>query len=260
MLAAELYAIFKAVVLYVKSNMNEIDNIVIFTDSKTATSLIVSPTGSYTQLVRNIQQELSQINSISTRVRIQWIRAHCGIKGNEIADEAAKMAHNNNSVEELWYSYEEMLGLLKVGLKQRWNENWQRKVNETKIGEHTLGIFKSVNNVMHIKENNRRICVVINRLQLGHVGVKSYLHRFNMSDTSLCSKCKTPETIEHFLLVCSLYSKERLELMRALFNEKIYQITLETLLGGGNFNLKTKQFIRRTLIKFLRSTGRKDDL
>ena len=54
------------------------------------------------------------------------------------------------------------------------------------------------------------------RLRLGHVGLNDYLHRFNMNDSNLCQQCKTPETIDHFLLNCQKYNVERANLIRQL--------------------------------------------
>ena len=179
-LAAELFAIYKALLYIKNSPLPAFNKFVILSDSKTALTIVASPSGSYSHLVSNIQLLLIQLNLEIGKVTLQWIKAHSGILGNEIADQAAKLAHNHSHTTDLAWSMEDMLGMVKRGMEKRWNEKWKMKVQETNIGTHTLKIYKNLNNIPRLLINDKRLSVVINRLQVGHAGVNSYLHRFNM--------------------------------------------------------------------------------
>ena len=87
-LGAELYAIYKSLE-YVKHNIPR--NAVLFTDSMTSVLLIGNPTNSYNKIVTKIRILLYELNT-RRRVHIQWLKPHSSIKGNEIADIAAKLA------------------------------------------------------------------------------------------------------------------------------------------------------------------------
>ena len=89
---SELYAIQRAI--EITNSMHELHskNIVILTDPRTACMLLLSPTGTYSSTVKNTRSLLVKCNNKKS-VKIQWIKAHAGIKGNELADRGAKDAH-----------------------------------------------------------------------------------------------------------------------------------------------------------------------
>ena len=59
--------------------------------------LLLSPTGTYSSTVENIKSLLVKCNNKKS-VKIQWIKAHAGIKRNEFADRGAKDAHQNSDI------------------------------------------------------------------------------------------------------------------------------------------------------------------
>jgi len=47
------------------------------------------------------------------------------------------------------------------------------------------------------------------RLRTGHCRLNSHLHRLGLHPTSNCEQCQDPETVAHFLFVCTTYQSER---------------------------------------------------
>ena len=69
---------------------------VIFTDSKVALSLIRSYSKSFRTLVLSIIACIKCIFENGTKLSLQWIPSHRGIRGNVVVDLLAKEAHNLN--------------------------------------------------------------------------------------------------------------------------------------------------------------------
>ena len=206
-LSSELFALSKAL-KYIETITHDSNNFVIFTDSRSAVQLICSTGGSYAGLVGKIRQLLHSLNQ-NKLVVIEWVKGHAGIKGNEIVDRAANMAHSNPVCEELKLETEEVLTKLKKGMYKAWNDQWKFKVESTAKGKFLYNLYNKTQYYPQYKGKSRRLCIVLNRLRSGHAGVDHYLHRFNMSDTPLCCVCDIPDTIEHLLLHCVRYNVER---------------------------------------------------
>ena len=86
---SELLAI-KNALIFIKLYTTQ--NYVVFTDSKSSTSLITSCSPTYIEIVNDIQNILVDVN-VNRRVVIQWIKGHSSIPGNDVADRAAKLGH-----------------------------------------------------------------------------------------------------------------------------------------------------------------------
>ncbi len=54
------------------------------------------------------------------------------------------------------------------------------------------------------------------RLRIGHSGLNNSLFTIGKHQSGLCDTCSEAETIEHVLLHCAVYTKEREELFKKL--------------------------------------------
>ena len=259
-LIAELFALLQALKISISSNDNTPS--VIFTDSKSALQLIQNHfPKTYKNLVHEIQNLLIEINSRKT-LYIHWIRGHSGINGNEIADAAANKGHENNRSELLPTYREEYKSLLKEKFTKYWNDSWNSEVNITGKGTHLRTITQKVQfNETIFALKNRRAQVIINRLRMGHIGVKAYLHRFKMAEEDLCqnSDChadELPETIEHFMLICPAYQQQRETMTNKLRNMNITVISLKMLLLGEDLPLSKQEKVLGIVLEYWFSTNR----
>ena len=88
------------------------------------------------------------------------------------------------------------------------------------------------------------------RLRLGHTGLRSTLFMMARCATELCEVCNVPETVEHVLLRCSRYLRER-AILRSRLSELGQGWSLPGILGSG-MNVRDSG---RALFAFLRATG-----
>ena len=148
------------------------ENVVFLTDSR---SVLDSPAG---HGEHNLRRKLYNILE-HRRVVLQWIPAHCGIKGNEHADRLAKQGANMEQ--------EKLLITLKQ--KKTIMKNMFR-ANKIPNDYHTL---------------DRAGQVTLIRLRAGHNRLNSHMHRkMNLVPSPLCT-CGT----EHILQSCPAYQHLR---------------------------------------------------
>ncbi|XP_037536736.1 uncharacterized protein LOC119413748 [Nematolebias whitei] len=159
-----------------------------------------------------IQQTLFKISMMGLTVTFLWIPAHIGIRGNEMADKAAKEATKHNSVEiEVKFSRAEIKSIT----KQRMREKWQKQWEEERKGRWFYIIQRKVGE-MRRAERNRREETVISRLRFGHTGLNRTLFIIGKHNTGKCDHCGEDETIQHVLMICQNYHHERRQMIQRL--------------------------------------------
>ena len=255
-IGAELFGIYNGL-KYIKENNPEKDSI-IFTDSKSAMEIIINKCNSYISIADKIRLLIMQMN-MDRQVKLHWIKAHIGIKGNEVADKVAKMGHgiNNSSVYPL---AKEVTSELKKKFYVYWDQLWKENMQLTGKGLFLKQIRDNIERHAPIRVKNRRMEVVLCRLRIGHVGLNQYLHRFNMAQQDVCNQCGVTETVHHYLLECNSYRLARDEMKQQLRKIKIYDISMKILLGGGKYNRFVNRKIVQITAEYIRKTGRMDGL
>lgn len=247
-IAAELFAIKQALII---TKQEQLLNFAIFTDSRAATFMIRSPAAAYKRTVEEIKTLIYEIQGRKRTVVIQWIKAHCDIKGNEIADCAANLGHKNNKSEIFPLHMEEYVSLLRNGYISHWCDSWKYAIQNSDKGAFLGNIKDTIERSPWAEVSNRRAEVAMSRLPIGHAGVNQHMARFNMVESNLCDRCGVIETINHFLLECHKHQTARTEMQSALRKIGIQQDNLKILLGGGNQPLGEKRYISRCLVKYL---------
>ena len=256
--SAEIFAIYKAL-LYIESVMPQ-ENVLIFTNSMAALNLISSVPEKYITIVNKIQKLLILLNK-TREVYLHWVKSHTGISGNEIADKVAKLGHKNNRTEVFELNKDEWLSILKSKFKSYWNGYWHKMVQSTNKGKALLEIRSKIQDKIPLAFKKRRMEVVLSRLRIGHVGLASYLYRFNILNTEMCNMCNVPETVLHFIMHCRKYANIRNEMYEKLTKVGVKEITLKCILGGDNTqNYRTNKIILRITSEYITATNRMSEL
>lgn len=256
-LGSELFAIHKALELANSHPMLIHQNIVIITDSKSSLYIIgntIDP--NYKSIVLKIQSLL--LKSIK-RVKLQWARSHSGITGNEIADRSANMGHQNNLSALSTVSFNESLKLLKEKFFTFWISVWKDRVIFSQKGKFLSDTIKEPTFRPWLSLNSRIQETASARLRIGHAGLNSHMHRFEMRDSGDCLVCDVPETINHFLIDCHQYVRAR-NTMKVALQQINVDFNLVNILLGGPYEESKQKKIHKIVLKFIMASGRIRDL
>lgn len=152
-----------------------------------------------------VLQKAYQLHSSKYDVVFCWIPGHCGLMGNELADQAAKTATAlmatvckapPTDARPLLISY----------VMNRWQTEWDRQTSN-KLHE----IHPNIRCRLTRNFENRWNQVVYTRCRIGHTRLT---HSFLLKgeEPPHCDACRTPLSVKHLLLDCTLYHQDRCQL------------------------------------------------
>ena len=216
-------------------------SVVIFTDSLSALQMI----DSYFIKCAIVNEILFTIHNLLSKdicVSFEWIPSHCDIHGNEIVDRAAKKgALKNNSDIILPNTRSELSCSRLTFYKSFWQTEW----NFSERGRYLYAIQDKVAQQVYRKGLSRKEECLILQMSVGKCRLNYYLFQIKQHSSGLCEACKVYETIEHYILLCSKYDKERRILVKKV--------------KFDNFNLKqllTQSEYIRELLCYIYATNR----
>ena len=137
------------------------------------------------------------------------------------------------------------VNLIKQTIKKEWKEDWKtakgdakhlrRITNKTQVNESMM-LYTTVNTRYQVAQ--------LARLRTGHCSLNQYLHRFGIVDSPLCT-CNSGaiENVEHFLIHCPKYDRQRATLMKKI---GIGGMWVEKLLGYSQFVTHTLEYVKST--------------
>ena len=208
---SELIAIKKSIeeIKTITNNTNEM-KILIQTDSQSAL-LALKQFNNNHPLVVDIKTLLRSFN-INIKFYIQWIKGHSGIAGNERADQLAKMGSELNANQSI-YNYIPM-SFAKRHFKTITLNEWEISWKSTTKASQTKQFFPMIRDRLELKELLPNY--IISQYLSGHGDFKSYLKRFNISNSDVCDCGQSIETPNHIIFDCFIYTEERHQFVNSI--------------------------------------------
>ena len=205
-------SIFKIEAEAIKKALEYVDNVetdrmYICTDSRSVLEAMKDRSSRH-KVVMEIQSKVKQSNKI---IQFIWTKAHIGIKGNEAADEAAKLATQLAGPSEV---EEYPLEKLKTETKRLMNDKWETQFHETTKAGQLKEIIGTIGEAKEWKEATR-LDFFLTQVLTGHGGTMAYLKRFKVINTDRCT-CGEQQSRDHLIVECPLtrsaYLKAKSEL------------------------------------------------
>lgn len=246
-LEAELYAI-KQGLTYIHNN--KIKETVIFTDSKSALLLLQNQKPKTNKhLIYEIQTLIKTLTIQNHKIILHWIPAHKGIKGNEIADLAAKKAHNTMNPMNIPHDTGNIIKEIKTSSQK----NWENDLNNILTTKDYL--IKNNQPQPWTRSKNRKLDVCLTRILTKHTRLKQHLHRLKLENDPTCRWCRQEEeTTEHLILQCPRFNSYRTYLLDALRKAKINNPNINLLITGSDLPPTKRYYILRHMKIFLQRT------
>ncbi|XP_073986260.1 uncharacterized protein [Rhodnius prolixus] len=139
-----------------------------------------------------------------------WVKAHCGVEGNERADMLAKEAAL--STLPVSYARAPVSYLREIG-RQAVYSGWEKRWYDTANGSATKQYFP------HFVDRQRAVYLplgyMLTQVLSEHGKHRAYLYRFGLADSGLCSCAEEVEqTWDHLIYHCQEHERERSRLIR----------------------------------------------
>ena len=208
---AELFAIHRAL-----KHINEakLGFTVICSDSKSALEAIKRPNAIDHPLVYDILRQTFTLPR-SQVVIFLWLPGHCSIRGNELADAAAKEATSRPCITEIPIAVSDVLAKLKQCFTLYVQRKWDRFHSN-----HLYDIKPILSSWSTSDQNNRSDEVVLCRLRCGHTRA-THSHLFDREPPPMCQTCNVRITVHHFLLECPNETSQRRKILDYLRKHKL---------------------------------------
>ena len=163
---------------------------VILSDSQAAILAIASRTSIKSAKILECTKILGHLTKLNKKIVLQWIPAHCGIVGNETADELAKKGstHHYRPTEKL--SFHSVKRLIQLQTKQKTKSQYIESTKDK--------IWKEIcQNRNIIPDTPRKSAVAAFRLLTGHDCLAKHLHRIGILQSPNCPLCSLNEEMDH---------------------------------------------------------------
>jgi ribonuclease HI len=204
---AEIFAILECVDVCLRRKYKHA-NICIFSDSQAALKALCACKCS-SKIVWECILSLRRLCQTNT-VNLYWVPGHCGIEGNEMADNLAKLGSNSQFV-----GPEPFCGISNCSIKmeiRRWEEqkvvaNWMAV---SRCNQSKRFITPNVKNTKKLLELNKRALCTYTGLVTGHCPSKYHLKNIGRVQNDICRFCNLEsETSEHLLCSCGALYRSR---------------------------------------------------
>lgn len=198
---AELIAISEALSYAMSLDVN---NIVIFTDSRSALQHVVRCTTGIrgTPIAYTVLTTILDLISTSRSVILQWIPSHCGIEHNERVDLLARQATSEGVDYHILPYYADCIYLIRRQCYDLWKEYFDLRSKEIGIWYKTVQPQPLRIPWINDNEMSRKDIVVILRLRTGHIPSNKFAYLMGKVPSPNCDLCGVLEDVLHVLMEC----------------------------------------------------------
>jgi hypothetical protein len=152
--------------------------VAIYTDNK-VTLAALKNNFIHNYLIEGTRHVVRHLTLLDWTIHFGWVKAHAGIVGNEMADTLAKEAAQDEDEQNIIYNRISTTTAA-TELKKEGIEKWQRKWEGTAKGALCRSFFPTVEQRLQVK---LPITPEFTAMVTGHGKTKSYLHRFNLTES-----------------------------------------------------------------------------
>lgn len=200
----------------------------IFCDSKAALQSLLSALrhGPYEQLVFEVRYLLHTSLEKGHHVTFQWLPSHCGLIGNEHADNAARSALQGDRIETIPLSRTDAASQLRVAAQEMTSSTCNTASRLHNHHRHCPTNLR-LQTPTGLRRND---ATLLCRLWLRVAFTKSFSFRIQMADNPFCDNCGSEETLQHIFCDCPRYNAQRKSLAVALARIDPRPMTAETIL------------------------------
>ncbi|XP_045488939.1 uncharacterized protein LOC123690117 [Pieris rapae] len=217
--------------------------VLIYSDSRSALDAVAGGR-SFDPLVTEIRELLTQHPEKS--VKLFWVKAHAGRRGNERADQLAKEATNTKRrpvYDRCPLSY--IKKLIRAGTVRE----WVKRQSEETTGA-TTRMFLPDPEAAYKIARTKGFNPIMTQILTGHGAFAEYLHRFKIKTSPAC-ECdeNTIQTVEHLLVECPIFAIQRHDLEQTV-GMRMTRNVLPDILAGHRTALEKfcERILRRTRI------------
>jgi ribonuclease HI len=193
--SAELLAILKALEQLIHHRRKKF---IIYTDSLSSLHSLSSPNYRSNPVIFHILKVFSRLTNMGFSILFCWVPSHVGIRGNELADTAAKTA---SDLLDFALPYADMKNYINRLSHNKWQHLWDQ-LTSNKL--HTVK--------PHIEqwppERTRKRDVILTRLRIGHTRF-THRHLLLAESVPVCQSCSVAMTVRHILTECPAFKYQR---------------------------------------------------
>ena len=198
--------------------------LILCTDSQAALATLATGAGAQKSALGAAIWRLLTSASGGRQVHLQWVPAHCGLPGNERADELAKEA-SSLPQDRVPVDVRSLTKAVGRAASKAWREQWPDSLFRRIMGGRSPE---------PVLTQEREDAVNVHQLRAGHWGLaNSYLHRIGRLPTPDCQQCgdlacpaalcrvcrEEPDTPEHVMLRCPCLAGTRLRIFGTIHPE-----------------------------------------
>nr|WP_160869998.1 reverse transcriptase domain-containing protein [Pantoea sp. Taur] len=228
-----------AIAMALQHSMNlPIKNVTLVSDSLSALKSLENMYSNHPGIQRILEIE-KMMTENNKSIHYIWVPGHIGIKGNEMADKAAKDALALPGRGKNLLTPSELARPLKERIYMEWQKIW-----EDSPPSKLKGIKSSVKPWQTSIRGSRREEVVLTRLRIGHSKI-THLHLITKEEPPRCEYCNNSLTVAHIFEQCPFYRRK--------LQQKNITNSVSTALGNdiNNVNAVMSLFVKLEIYKHI---------